>query len=354
MEKISIPHQKHLKLARDYYQAAKAAHLVYVTDRTPGIRRIKKGKGFSYHFNNTIIKAADELSRIRSLAIPPAWTEVWICRLDNGHIQATGYDARKRKQYRYHAQWNHLRNETKFHRMIEFGKALPAIRKQLEKDLALKDLCERKVLATVISLMERTYIRVGNSIYEKENGSFGLTTLHDEHVHISGNDIRFSFTGKTHIHHEVSIRNRKLAKIVKECRDIPGKELFQYYNDAGERKPIDSGSVNAYIKEITGEDFTAKDFRTWAGSLHALEAIGNLEQCEEEKGKKQQLTSVLEYVSSKLGNTKAVCRKYYIHPVLLKYFEPGKNTFPEIKNGQVQSGLNKQEQVLLHILENLQ
>lgn len=268
-----ISHQKHLALVKDYEGAALLASLLYVSDSEPGILRKKSGKGFTYALEEKVIKDKPIKERIKKLAIPPAWTTVWICTKENGHIQATGFDVRKRKQYRYHPLWTSLRNETKFHKMIEFGKSLPSLRLQLEKDLSFKELGVQKVLATVISLMERTYIRIGNATYEKMNGSHGLSTLHDKHVQIDGSQISFSFKGKKSINHDIKISNRKLAGIIKQCRDLPGKELFQYYDEEGNRKAIDSGMINSYIKEITDQTFTAKDFRTWAGCLHFLLAF---------------------------------------------------------------------------------
>jgi DNA topoisomerase-1 len=237
------------------------------------------------------------------LAIPPAWTNVWICEKSSGHIQATGMDARGRKQYRYHALWNRVRSETKFHRLYEFGKALPSLRLQLEKDISIPDLSERKVLAAVILLMESTYIRIGNYGYEKMNGSYGLTK------------------GKKGVYHNISLKNKKLASVVKECRDIPGKELFQYYATDGTRKSIDSGSVNQYIKEASGMDCSAKDFRLWAGSLNILRSFKSMGPALTQTARKQNILSALEEVSSKLGNTKTVCRNYYVHPGLIRLYE---------------------------------
>src|SRR6476646_9288675 len=231
MEKvIELSHKEFLKIDRDYNKAAKVADLVYVNDKEPGINRLKKGKGFVYIYDEKPLKQKEEIERIRKLAIPPAWTNVWICRNSHGHIQATGFDIRGRKQYRYHSMWNVLRNETKFHRLYEFGKALPSIRLKLEEDLAKKELTEDKVLATVVSLMERTSIRIGNEEYEKTNGSYGLTTLKDNHVKIEGDNIVFSFKGKKGIEHKIPLKNKRLARILQQCRDITGKELFQYYD----------------------------------------------------------------------------------------------------------------------------
>jgi len=352
----SLSHGEFLKADKNYEKAAKAVNLLYVNDHMPGIRRLKKGKGFAYILDNNNLKDKAYLKRIKKLAIPPAWTEVWICALENGHIQATGLDARKRKQYRYHALWTLIRGETKFHRLYEFGKLLPCLRNQLEKDLRDKDLTQEKVLATVISLMERTYIRVGNSNYEKMYGSHGLTTLKDKHVSVNGDKIRFSFRGKKGIQHDITLRNKRLAKAVEQCRIIPGKELFQYYDEAGNRRPIESGMVNDYIKAAMGADFSAKDFRTWAGSLHALDVLCALPETEEETERKKNVLAMLDFVSGKLGNSRAICKKYYVHPGLVRMYEENNfsrylrlanETAKDIEN----TGLTSSEKVLLKILK---
>ncbi len=307
----------------DYEQAAADAHLRYVRDTQSGITRKKRGKHFVYFLGEKPVKDESELKRIRALVIPPAWTDVWICPVRNGHIQATGFDLRKRKQYRYHNGWNALRNETKFHRLYEFGKALPTLREKMEGDLRQPTLSRDKVLATVLSLMEKTYIRVGNNEYEKANGSYGLTTLKNKHVSVKGDKLVFSFTGKKGIHHDITLRNKRLARTVSQCRDIPGHELFQYYTDDGERRSIDSGMVNQYIHDAVGAAFTAKDFRTWAGSLHALEAFTQIGEANCDADCKKNVIAVLDIVSGKLGNTRTVCKKYYVHPGLIRLYEEG-------------------------------
>ncbi|MBS1660895.1 MAG: DNA topoisomerase IB [Bacteroidetes bacterium] len=321
---LALSHKEFLQVDRDYEKAASVMHLVYVSDNQPGILRSKKGKGFSYVFNNKVVKDREQLERIRKLVIPPAWTQVWICASEKGHIQATGLDLRRRKQYRYHPLWNSLRNETKFHRLYEFGKALPLLRSRVEEGLRSKGLTQEKVLATVVSLMERTFIRVGNYEYEKANGSYGLTTLKNKHVSIAGDKMVFSFTGKKGIHHDVTLRNKRLARIVSQCHDIPGKELFQYYAEDGSRHPVDSGMVNDYIREGSGADFSAKDFRTWAGSLHALQEFRSVGEALTETAIKKNINIVLDSVSCKLGNTRTVCRKYYVHPCLIALYEDNK------------------------------
>lgn len=358
METPSLSHKQFLKIDKDYSKAAKVADLHYVTDREPGIRRMTKGEGFSYTLDGKAIRDKEVLERIRKLAIPPAWTEVWICGRDNGHIQATGIDTRGRKQYRYHPAWHHLRNETKFHRMFEFGKLLPSLRLQLEEDLARKTLSEEKVIATVISLMERTYIRVGSNDYEKLYGSYGLTTLKDKHVKIEGDKMHFSFRGKKGIDHSISLRNRRLARAVQACRDLPGKELFQYLDEEGNRKAIDSGKVNAYIKQATGGDFSAKDFRTWAGTLTAMRAFRNMAEAGSESELKKNIVAALEEVSKELGNTRTVCKKYYVHPGIIRlYEEQGLSKYlrelDAIEESDNLTGLTSEERVLMKILEAL-
>jgi DNA topoisomerase I len=258
----------------------------------------------------------ETLTRIRTLAIPPAWTDVWICPSPKGHLQATGRDARGRKQYRYHARWREVRDETKYERLIAFGEALSAIRAWTERDLALPGLPRAKVLATVVQLLEKTLIRVGNDEYARENNSFGLTTMRDRHVKVNGSTVRFAFRGKSGRRHAIDLRNRRLAAIVKRCRDLPGYELFQYVDEDGTRQVIDSSDVNEYLREITGEDFTAKDFRTWAGTMLAARALGELPSETTTEAKKN-LVKAIEAVAGLLGNTKSVCRKCYIHPAVI-------------------------------------
>ncbi len=321
---LAFSHKEFRQVDHDYEQAASLANLVYVSDSVPGITRLKKGKGFTYLLGNKPVKDKTVIQRIRGLVIPPAWTRVWICPAANGHIQATGFDLRQRKQYRYHALWNSLRNETKFHRLYEFGKALPTLRAKIEADLRHKELSREKVLATVLSLMERTYIRIGNNEYEKMNGSYGLTTLRNKHVSITGDKLVFSFNGKKGVHHDITLRNKRLARTVSQCREIPGHELFQYYGEDGAHRSIDSGMVNHYIQEAVGADFSAKDFRTWAGSLHALQAFRTVGEADSDTACKKNLVAVLDTVSQKLGNSRAVCKKYYVHPGLIRLYEENK------------------------------
>lgn len=343
-------------LVKDAVKSAEAVNLVYVTDAVPGIQRVKKGKGFCYYYENKRITDEAQLQRIRSLVIPPAWKQVWICSVENGHLQATGLDARQRKQYKYHPLWNALRNHTKFHRLHEFGETLPAIRQRLEHDLSLPGLQHDKVLALVVSLMERTSIRVGNSEYEKLYGSFGLTTLKDKHVSFNGTRINFQFRGKKGIHQNISIKSRKLAYLVKKCRDIPGRELFQYLDENNMRHVIDSGMVNNYIRTISGNDFTAKDFRTWTGTVQALIAFRELGRPETQTAIKKKIVEALDMVSMHLGNTRTVCKKYYVHPLILSlYEEEGLDEYfrelDEIEVDDGKAGLTTEERILMRILE---
>jgi len=354
---LALTHNEILQADRDYEKAALYAHLVYVNDRQPGISRLKKGKGFRYISGDRPVTDRQVLKRIRSLVIPPAWVNVWICHADNGHIQATGYDVRGRKQYRYHPLWDGVRSETKFHRLYEFGKSLPVLREKVDADLRSRGLTREKVLATVISLMERTCIRVGNSEYEKIYGSYGLTTLKNRHVTISGDKMVFSFIGKKGVHQDITLLNKRLARTVSQCRDIPGKELFQYYDEDGTRKSIDSGMVNHYIKAAVGMDFTAKDFRTWAGSLHALLAFRSIGEPTGAAVCKKNIVSVLDIVSRQLGNTRSVCKKYYVHPGLIMLYVENKllqylgdadvvESDPDIPV----TGLGSEEKILIKIL----
>ncbi|HSK79570.1 MAG TPA: DNA topoisomerase IB [Thermoanaerobaculia bacterium] len=309
----------------DPVESAKAAGLRYVTDDIPGLRRRRCGpKGFCYvDPQGKTVKDPKELERIRKLAIPPAWTDVWICPRPNGHLQATGRDARGRKQYRYHTNWREVRDETKFGRMVAFGEALPKIRERVESDLSLRGLTREKVLAAVVKLLETTLIRVGNKEYARQNNSFGLTTLKDGHVDISGSKLRFEFRGKSGKDHQVEIEDRRLARIVKQCRDIPGQKLFQYLDDEGERQSVSSEDVNSYLKETTGEDFTAKDFRTWGGTVLALSALLEIGCLDDEKEANKAVVEVVKRVSADLGNRPAICRKFYVHPAVIDAFVDG-------------------------------
>jgi len=344
------------KIGRDPKVTAKAVGLRYVSDSTPGYTRKRSGKGWSfYDAEDKLIKDEELIARFTRLVIPPAYTDVWISPYENGHLQFTGIDAAGRKQYRYHTGWNQIRNQSKYHRLQTFASYLPAIREQVDKDLARPNPDHEKVVALVVRLMELTSIRVGNESYQKLYGSFGLTTLQNRHIKIEGSNIRFEFKGKKGVQHKVSLQSRKLARLVKQCRDIPGKELFQYYDEAGERRSIDSGDINNYLKEITGEDFTAKDFRTWAGSVSALYAFksagefANVTEC------RKKIINVIDEVAVSLGNTRSVCKKYYVHPSVIKSYEEGTlfkyiNELDEEKDVKA-TELNQAEKALLTLLE---
>jgi len=352
-----LPKSKIKKIINDPVKTAEAINLVYVTDSAPGIARRRKGKNFSYYIAEKKILDKNEIKRIKSLVLPPAWEDVWICALQNGHLQATGLDTKRRKQYRYHPDWNILRNHTKFYRLLDFGKVLPAIRLQLEKDLSSVALTEDKVLAAVVMLMERTNIRIGNNVYEKLYGSFGLTTLKDKHVEVKGHDIKFSFKGKKGIQHTISLKNKKLSAIVQQCKDIPGKELFQYYDDEGNRHTIDSGMVNEYLKKISGADFTAKDFRTWAGTVNAFLAFKETGFAETATETKKNIVEVLDKVAAQLGNTRTVCKKYYVHPVIITMYEDKslEKYFKELEEIEVndsKADLTSDEKIIMKILQN--
>jgi len=308
----------------EHVEAAEAAGLRYVTDAAPGIRRKRRGRGFAYlGADGAVIQDAAELERIRKLVIPPAWTEVWICPNPSGHLQATGRDARGRKQHRYHPRYRAVRDETKFGRMIAFSEILPLIRERVEHDVALPELARDKVLATVVWLLERTLIRVGNDEYARDNGSFGLTTLRRRHVTVSGAKLRFEFRGKSGIPHTVALTDRRIARIVQRCQELPGQELFQYLDDAGRRQSVDAGDINEYLRRVTGRQVTAKDFRTWAGTTLAAEALRTLGPFKSAKQAKANIVSAIDQVAKQLGNTRAVCRKYYVHPVILEAYLEG-------------------------------
>jgi DNA topoisomerase-1 len=301
--------------------SAKSAGLRYVRDQGGGIRRQKSRLGFRYiNSAGRVIRKASELKRIRALVIPPAWTDVWICPDPRGHLQATGRDARGRKQYRYHSRWRLCRDETKFDRLPAFAAALPKIRARTASEVARPGLSRNKVLASVVQLLEKTLIRVGNDEYARSNRSFGLTTLRDSHVTITGSTLRFQFRGKSGKRHEVDLADRRLARIVRQCRELPGQELFQYVDETGTRRDVTSTDVNAYLKEITGEDFTAKDFRSWSGTVFACTALRQIEPPSSTAEAKKNVLQAIEAVAGILGNTRAVCRKSYIHPAILEAY----------------------------------
>jgi DNA topoisomerase-1 len=316
--------------APDPAEAAQEAGLVYTSDEEPGIRRIRKGKGFQYAGpDGKKVTDAPTLDRIRGLAIPPAWEHVWISTRPRGHLQATGRDARGRKQHRYHPRWRQDRDATKFDRMAGFAKALPRIRRRVARDLRRDGLPKEKVVATIIRLLETTYARVGNEEYARENKSFGLTTLRNRHVDVRGSTVRFVFKGKSGVEVSVGITDRRVARVIKRCEELPGQHLFQYVDAAGERRQVTSDDVNEYLRAVTGEDYTAKDFRTWAGTVLAAGALHAAEGFESETEAKRKVVAAIDSVAHKLGHTRAVCRKAYVHPAVIAAYMAGQ----EIPNG---------------------
>ena len=308
----------------DNVRAARDAGLAYVSDNSPGITRKKNGNGFTYlDAQGKTIHNRTTLARIAHLAIPPAWKDVWICPSERGHIQAVGRDDRGRKQYRYHERWREVRDENKYGRMIDFGKALPKIRRAVAHDLRRKGLPREKVLAAIVRFMEATLIRVGNDEYAKNNHSFGLTTLQDRHAKFSRGTVKLEFRGKSGVEHEFEVNDPHLAEIARRCQDLPGQELFQYVDEYGKACDIGSADVNDYLREISGADFTAKDFRTWAGTVLAAVALAELKTFDTQAQAKKNIVQAIEAVAGKLGNTRAVCRKCYIHPEVLNAYVDG-------------------------------
>lgn len=303
--------------------SARTAGLVYTQDDQPGIRRVRAGRSFRYlTARGRPVKTVD-LKRIRSLVIPPAWKDVWICPDPRGHLQATGRDARGRKQYRYHPRWREVRDETKYGRMIEFGRALPTIRRRTDVDLRRRGLPRPKVLAAVVKLLEKTFIRVGNDEYARDNRSFGLTTMRDGHVKVSGSTVQFLFRGKSGVEHALELDDRRVARIVKQCRDLPGQELFQYRDTRGAVVDVGSADVNAYLKDATGEAFTSKDFRTWAGTVLAAKLLRECDAVDSEARARKNIVDAIDQVAKRLGNTRAVCRKSYVHPAVIDAYLDG-------------------------------
>ncbi|WP_018616052.1 DNA topoisomerase IB [Segetibacter koreensis] len=353
----SIPKRRIRSILKSPVKTAEAVNLVYLSDNVPGIERIKTNDGFEYKYQGKKVTDEETLLRIKRLVLPPAWENVWISPKDNGHLQATGIDTKNRKQYKYHASWNALRNRTKFYRLYQFGTVLPSLRLKVEKDLSLPGLPVEKVLATVVSLMERTNIRIGNCSYEKANGSYGITTLKDRHVKIQGTSIKFSFKGKKGVYHDIDIKSKRLAKIVKKCQDIPGKELFQFIDDDGHRRSIDSGMVNDYIKSIGDGDFTAKDLRTWSGTVQALLAFKELGLSDTQSETKKNIVAALDMVAGALGNTRTVCKKYYVHPLIVSLYETKTlekhlKHLDSLEDDDNKADLTKEEKILMEILKS--
>jgi DNA topoisomerase I len=336
--------------------AARAAALRYVSDERPGIARRRVGKGFSYRQpQGGPVKDPATLRRIRALAIPPAWTQVWICPVENGHIQATGRDEKGRKQYRYHPRWRETRDAAKFGHMVEFARVLPRIREQVERDLRLPGLPRAKVLATVVRLLETTLIRVGNDDYAKQNGSYGLTTLRNRHVQVAGTELRFSFKGKSGKSWQLRIADGRIARILRECQDLPGQELFQYVDEDGQRRGIDSGDVNEYLREVANSDVTAKDFRTWAGTVLAALALKEFERFDTQAAAKRNVKRAIEHVAQRLGNTPTICRKCYVHPGVLDCYLDGSLALQVKQDAEAElreaaAGLRPEEAAVLGLL----
>ena len=339
-------------------KSAALARLRYVTGQRPGIRRLKSGSGFRYiGTNGQVIRRKEILARIRALAIPPAWTDVWICPDPRGHLQATGRDAKKRKQYRYHRDWRATRDETKFDRMQAFARALPTLRRRTRADLARPGLPREKVLATLVQLLERSLIRVGNEEYARQNDSFGLTTMRARHVHVTGGTVRFQFRGKSGKHHTIDVNDWRLAHVVKQCRDLPGHELFQYVDADGKRQRVGSGDLNTYVRDVTGEEFTSKDFRTWWGTVLAVTALRELQPGRNKTHCEKNVLLAIEAVAGLLGNTRAVCRKSYVHPGVIDCYVDGslaKILERRAKGAKLAAGLRPDELALLTVLKHLQ
>ena len=338
--------------------SAEIAGLRYVSDRQRGLQRRKVRGGFAYiGVDGKVIRDRNVLDRIRALAVPPAWTDVWICPDARGHIQATGLDVKQRKQYRYHAAWHAFRNETKFDRMEAFAHALPLIRRRTRIDLAQSGLPQSKVLATIVQLLEKSLIRVGNEEYARQNRSFGLTTLRNRHVQVNGGTLRFQFRGKSGVRHSVGVNDRRLARVVKQCRDLPGQELFQYLDETGEAQGVDSGDINRYLQEITSQAFTAKDFRTWWATVLAVAALREFRTAHTKTQAEKNVLVALDAVSGVLGNTRAVCRKSYVHPGVVECYASG-SMFKVLgrsfrASGNKIAGLAADEVALVTLLKHL-
>ena len=351
------PNGNKIDIVIDPVEAAKSSGLRYVTDDGPGFRRKRSGTTFRYFdVNDKPIKDKDELARIKALAIPPAWTDVWISPFANSHLQATGRDARGRKQYRYHKRWRKIRDQTKYGRMLLVGQKLPALRQRVAEDLALQGLPREKIIATVVKLLETTFIRVGNQEYARQNRSYGLTTLRNNHVKVRGDKIYFRFRGKSGVGHEMELENPRLARIVKHCQELPGQQLFGYLDENGEARSVESSDVNDYLRQATGEDFTAKDFRTWAGTVLAARAFAAAEGFTSKTQAKRNVAQAIDEVAKKLGNTRSVCQKCYIHPAIVSAYLEGSLKAP---NGHAPRrsvaaaslGLSAEEKAVLRLLQ---
>ena len=341
-------------ILEDPSEAAKLANLTYVSEHHLSIRRKKAGRGFSYFSEDKRIQDSKIIKRIKELVIPPAWTQVNISNLENGHLQVVGRDEKSRKQYIYHPLWSKIKNETKFFKMTAFGKKLPNIRKQVDADLDLPGMCKQKVLALIIRLMEETHIRIGNDYYAQKNKTYGLSTFRTRHVKTYDDEVKFEFVGKKGKEHSISVQNKKLIKLINQCEDIPGWELFKFYDENGEKHTIDSGMINDYIHNIVGELFSAKDFRTWAASKIFFETLKELGYIEEEKENKKTILTSFDAAASGLGNTRAVCRSYYVHPKIVESYEDGSIVpyLEKVKNEKVKdyTKLSETEKVMLKLI----
>lgn len=353
-QKKAITHRSNLT---DAAESAKASGLCYASDDMRGITRKRSGKGFRYvDPQGRPLRDPEHLRRVKALVIPPAWENVWISPLADGHLQATGRDAKGRKQYRYHARWRVVREQTKYERMLAFGQILPRVRARVERDLAVAGLRRSKVIATVVKLLETTLIRIGNEEYVRQNRSFGLTTMRNKHVRVNGTKMRFEFRGKSGVEFNLDLNDRRLARIVKRCQELPGQELFQYVDEEGERRTIDSTDVNQYLREVAQHDFTAKDFRTWAGTVLAARALGEIADFRSKAQAKRNLIKAIETVAKKLGNTRAVCRKCYIHPAVVDAYLQGSlvDALGKRVNGKTAeslSALSPDETAVMSVLE---
>lgn len=318
-KKVHLP-----EIIKDPVESAKIANLRYVSDEKPGISRQRRGKNFSYRdAEGQLVHDETTLARIKKLAIPPAWRNVWICPLENGHLQATGWDEKGRKQYRYHERWRAVRDETKYARMMAFGTALPQIRRKVETDLQKPGLPREKVLAAIVKLLEKTAIRVGNEEYARSNKSYGLTTMKNRHASIKGAHLIFKFKGKSGVHHTIDLNDRHLARIVAKTQELPGQDLFEWMDDDGTPHTISSADVNAYLQEVSGEEFTAKDFRTWTGTVLAARALCEMQSFDSQAQAKKNVLCAIENVANRLGNTPSVCRKCYVHPAVVNSYLEG-------------------------------
>ncbi len=344
-----------LALVRQSRRSASAAGLHYVMDTAPGIRRVRTRSGFRYVTSTgTPVRQRSELARIRALAIPPAWEDVWVCADPSGHLQATGRDARGRKQHRYHSQWRRVRDEAKYDRILEFASALPSLRRRTDADLAATGLPREKVVALIVQLLDKTAIRVGNDEYARDNHSYGLTTLHGQHAKVAGSTIRFRFKGKSGKVHDISFSDARLARIVKRCQELPGRELFQYVDDDGQVHSVGSADVNDYLRAVSGGEFSAKDFRTWTGTVLAAEALRTQPPFESEAEAKSGVVAAVDAVAGALGNTRAVCRKCYIHPAVIDEYLAGtlqQRLASQRAAGATSRGLSKPETAVLGLLQ---